>query len=437
MGPPASLPAAERLPLLRSVRQNFAWSLLGFVTFAASQWGILVVLAKLGSVEMVGEYGYGTAVTGPVFMLANMYLATVLATDSRGENDFASYCGARVATTLVALLAILGFSLFSRQGTGISAVVLAIGASKAIDSFSDILYGLFQRREAIDRIGKSMVLRGLLSLGAAAIAVRFAASALAASLAVCAMWVVILLQFDFANGAALLGSRRALVPRLQAASILKMLRSALPLGVVAGLMSLSTNIPRYFLEHGRGSKDLGIFVGLAYISTSAGLLVGSLGTAVTARLANLHAQGEISSFKRLVHRLVLFSAGLGVAEIAVAVTAGGPILRLVYTAEYAEHTTAFTVAMIAAGISHMAAFFGYATTASRRFVTQVPLWLLIVGTAAVFSAFAIPAWGILGATWALVVAAAVQLAGYGWVYARIVSRGTTSGRVQPVDLGQG
>src|SRR5262249_59044066 len=124
-------------------------------------------------------------------------------------NDFGNYSGARLVTTLGALLVILGIALFSRWGSGISAVVFAIAASKAIDSFSDILYGLFQRHEAIDRIGKSMLLRGLLSLCAAAIAVRFAASALAASLAVCAMWVVILLQFDIANGAALLGSRRA------------------------------------------------------------------------------------------------------------------------------------------------------------------------------------------------------------------------------------
>ena len=426
MGPEGPLPAAERLPFLASVRHSFAWSLLGNVTFAATQWGILVVLAKLGSVEMVGEYGFATAVAGPVFMLANMYLATVLATDARGENDFDKYYGARLVTTLGALLVILGIALFSRWGSGITAVVFAIAASKAIDSFSDILYGLFQRREAIDRIGKSMLLRGLLSLCAAAIAVRFAASALAASLAVGAMWAVIFVQFDVANGAALLGSRRALVPRVRAASVLKMLRSAFPLGIVGMLMSLSSNIPRYFLEHGRGSKDLGIFVGLAYISTAAGLAVGALGTAVTARLANLHAQGEIRSFKRLVHRLVLVGAGVGVAEIAVAVTAGGPILRLFYTAEYAEHRTAFVVAMIAAGISHVAAFFGYATTASRRFVTQIPLWLLIVSAAAVFSAFAVPAMGILGATWALVVAAAVQLASYAWVYTRLVARGPAS-----------
>jgi O-antigen/teichoic acid export membrane protein len=437
MRPLASPPTAERFQFLASVRQNFAWSLLGNLTYAASQWGILVVLAKLGSVEMVGQYGFAIAVTGPVFLLANMSLGVVLATDVRGENDFANYSGARLVTTLTSVLAICGLALFSRWAPAITAVVLAVAASKALESFSDILYGLFQQREAMDRIGRSMLFRGLLSLCAALVAVRFATSALAASLAVAAAWAMVFLQFDIPNGAALLGSRHALVPRLQAGSILRMLRAALPLGIVAMLISLTANIPRYFLEHGRGTKDLGIFVGLAYISTAASLVVGSLGTAVTVRLSTLHSHGELSSFKKLVGRLLLCGAGLGVAEIAVAVGAGRPVLRLLYTPEYAEHEAAFVVAMIAAGITHVASFFGYATTAARRFVVQVPLWLLIMGAAAVFSAFAIPAWGILGASWALVVAAAVQLASYAWVYARLVARDPASERPRSIELGQG
>jgi len=411
--------SSARLPFLASIRQNFAWSFLGNVVFAGSQWGVLVVLAKLGSVEMVGQYGFGVALTGPVFMLANMYLGVVLATDPRGEGQFATYSGARSVTTLVASVAILGFALLSHWGSATTAVVLAIAAAKVLDSFSDILYGLFQRREAIDRIGKSMLLRGVLSLCAAAVAVRFAPSALAASLAVVAMGAVVLWLFDIATGAALLGSRRALAPRVQATPIFRMLRAALPLGIVAMLMSLNTNIPRYFLEHERGAKDLGIFVGLAYISTAANLVVGSLGTAVITRLSTLYANGEFSSFKQAVRLLVLFGTAVGVLEVTVAVLAGGPLLHLLYRAEYVAHKTAFVVAMFAAGIWHVSAFFGYATTAARQFAAQIPLWLLITASAAVASAWMIPSWGILGATWALVASAVVQLFAYGWTYTRL------------------
>ena len=43
-----------------TLRINFLWTLGGNVVYAASQWGILVVLAKLGTPQMVGEFGAGS-----------------------------------------------------------------------------------------------------------------------------------------------------------------------------------------------------------------------------------------------------------------------------------------------------------------------------------------------------------------------------------------
>jgi hypothetical protein len=49
-----------------SLRRNFAWTVLGNVTYAACQWGMLVALAKLGSPEMVGQFALGLAIGAPV-----------------------------------------------------------------------------------------------------------------------------------------------------------------------------------------------------------------------------------------------------------------------------------------------------------------------------------------------------------------------------------
>jgi O-antigen/teichoic acid export membrane protein len=43
----------------------------------------------------------------------------------------------------------------------------------------------------------------------------------------------------------------------------------LPLGVVAALVLLNTNIPRYFIERYLGEWELGIFAALAYIMVAA------------------------------------------------------------------------------------------------------------------------------------------------------------------------
>jgi hypothetical protein len=49
-----------------TLRVNFLWMLNGNVVYAASQWGMLVVLAKLGTPQLVGEFALAPAITAPI-----------------------------------------------------------------------------------------------------------------------------------------------------------------------------------------------------------------------------------------------------------------------------------------------------------------------------------------------------------------------------------
>ena len=57
-----------------TLRRNFSWTFVSNVVYAGCQWGILMVLAKLGSPENIGQFTLGLAQTAPVFMLTNLQL---------------------------------------------------------------------------------------------------------------------------------------------------------------------------------------------------------------------------------------------------------------------------------------------------------------------------------------------------------------------------
>lgn len=405
-----------------SLRANVTWTLLGNIGYAGCQWGMLVAFAKFGDARMVGEFGLGLAISGPVFMFANLQLASVLATDAAGASAFGDYFGVRVATTAAALLTSCAVALATHGTAGAAAVIIAVAATKAIESLSDIFHGLFQRRETMDRIAKSMVFRGVLSLAVVVLAVRAFGSVVAAAIFVACVSSVVLLCFDLPNGAALLGGVRHVSPRFHLRQVISMVRVALPLGVVTMLISLTTNIPRYFLEHHGGPRDLGIFVGLAYVVTASGTVVGAMGRAATPRLANLHAAGRMPAFRSLVRTLVLCGLAIGAAGVLIVLAAGDRLLQLLYTAEYAAYAPAFAVVMLAGGIGYAGSMLGYAVTAGRRFSEQIPLWIAVTASTSIASALLIPRLGVTGGAWALVVSATVQLASYALLYARRVVR---------------
>src|SRR5262245_65481152 len=89
------------------MRRNTAWAFAGNTVYAGSQWAVFVLLAHTLPVEQVGIYAYATAITGPIFVLANLQLRNVLATRLDSSEGFADYFIARLLTTALAVVASL------------------------------------------------------------------------------------------------------------------------------------------------------------------------------------------------------------------------------------------------------------------------------------------------------------------------------------------
>ena len=106
----ASGPGTCVAPRPLSLRSNFSWTFAGNVVYAGCQWGMLMVLAKLGSPEWSGQFALGLAVTAPIIMLTNLQLRAIQATDARREYRFGHYLALRLATTALALLVIAGIA---------------------------------------------------------------------------------------------------------------------------------------------------------------------------------------------------------------------------------------------------------------------------------------------------------------------------------------
>ena len=123
------------------LRVSFSWTLAGNVIYAACQFGMLSVLAKLGSPLIVGQYALGLAITAPVFMLTNLQLRGVQATDARHEYGFADYFTLRLISTLLGTLVILVITALAHYDTTTKAVILLLAAAKAIETVSDVIAG--------------------------------------------------------------------------------------------------------------------------------------------------------------------------------------------------------------------------------------------------------------------------------------------------------
>ena len=402
-------------PARRTLRSNISWTTLGNVIYAACQWGIITALAKIGTPAMVGQFALALAVTAPIVQFLNFSLRSVQATDARREYEFQDYFTLRTVTTALAVVLILGVAGLGAHSRETTAVIMLVGIAKAVDAISDIFYGLLQQREQMDVVSKALVTNGILSLILLTLGILASGTLLLGVVGYVVGSFVPLAAYVAPRGVSLLrGSELSPVWKLfrwRADIIRRLARTALPLGIVMLLISLNTNVPRYFIEAELGQRELGVFAALAYLIVAGGTVVSAIGQAVSPRLSQYHAQGERDAFRGMIKRLMVFGLGLGVLGAIVAALTGSEILSLLYTDEYSEYVDILVVLALAAGITFAAAFAGYGMTATRRFRVQVPLFLT-VGLVGFSSAWLlIPRFGLIGAAYVLCLTALAQLAG--------------------------
>src|ERR1039458_4733159 len=122
-----SYPAPAAMPVaVPSLRVTFTWTLVGNVVYALCQWGMISGLAKLGTTAAVGQFALALAITAPVFMLTNLQLRGIQATDARSTFDFCHYFTVRAAGTCIGLIVVALILVVSSYGRSTCFVVLLV-----------------------------------------------------------------------------------------------------------------------------------------------------------------------------------------------------------------------------------------------------------------------------------------------------------------------
>src|SRR6202521_3519228 len=149
---------------------DFSWIFVGNAIYASGQFAMLMLLAKLVSPELVGQYALGLAIVYPVMMLTNLQLRAVMTSGVRYQAHFGHYLSLRLLTTSFALVIIFAMTQALRYRWELTVVVLMVGVAYGIETISDVYYARLQLHDRMVEISKSLIARALLSVLGLAVA---------------------------------------------------------------------------------------------------------------------------------------------------------------------------------------------------------------------------------------------------------------------------
>lgn len=377
---------------MASLRKNFSYMLTGRAVYAATQWLLIIALARLTSPESLGHFTYALAITGPVIIFFQLNMRAYMATDAVESFRFSDYLATRVVSLAAAITLILIATLQHATSPAASALIVLVGLYKSAEAVSDVYYGVLQKNERLGPVALSVAVRGIAALLVMVLAVILFDSIIVGAAGILTAWVLLLTLYDRPMAVSMTSPDEGTT----ASRMWRLARACFPMGLVLTLMSLRVNIPVYFIRNEMGTESVGYYSAVSYFLTAGALISGSLAQTTSPRLARLLHAGDTEGFVRLLYKLLVGATVVGLSGVLVAALFGDSILAIFYGASYARLDSLLVVIMLAASANYLAQLLGMSLTVARL------LWFqLFSNGAAVLMVFLVafhlvPSHGLVG-----------------------------------------
>lgn len=411
------------------LKSNFIWVLVGNIVFGLSQFLVISLISKFGTIEMVGVYTLALGITAPVFLLLNFNLRSIQATDQKNEYSFLYYFSFRSLTSMITLFIIVIILLLADYSLFTSSIILIVTITKFIESQSDVVFGYFQKIEYMRVISLSRIIRGILTVLVIGLALLTTKSIVFALIGMMAVNLLVFIFFDMKN------LYKEAIQKVRFSDLflvmkdkkmlLLMFAMGLPLGLASALDSLTINSQRYVIEFSLSIEEVGYYASITYLMISGQTIVSALSHAVLPRLT-VYFTDNYKKYIRLVYLLVFLGIGMGLILTAITHIWGPVILTILYTEEFMNYSNVLFIVMIIASIWYLTGFLNAALLATRKFTSQLYIYLLSFLVTFIFTIIFTTDFGLMGSAYALLAGMTTRLLAIIIVLVRIITNRNSS-----------
>lgn len=382
---------------------NFIWNSIGGCLNAGQSVIILMVISRVCGLETAGIFSIAFA-TGNLFMyLGNYGVRNYQVSDLKEKASFPDYVCHRILTVALMLLASAVYVLWSLLYGGYSAYkagcVMAMCVLKAVDCMEEVFEGRYQQRGRLDRAGKLVTFRLIVSIGGMLIALAATGDLLLSTwiAVVLAAAASVFLIIRFRDTAAWPGRT------MHRRSVADLMKACFPVCAANFLSFFMINEPKYAIDAAMDETAQACYNFIAMPVFVIQLLTMFIYQPMLIRMTQSYVKRERSEFLGHFARVTLALLVISVPVLLAARFLGIPVLSALYATDLTDCRTPFMLLMTG---SIFLAFNGFcaAVLTIMRAQNRIPLVYL---AGSILSLLLTPAltssYGISGASLAFVI----------------------------------
>lgn len=361
-----------------SVKNTYIFNAAGAINAAVTMLGIQMLATRILGAEWAGRISADTTTVLLCYHLGQLNMRPYQCTDVKEAYSFSEYFTLKTMTVSLMILICLVYAGFRNLEPERCLFCLSFLAYKALASFSDCFWGMFQQRGRLDLAGLGMAVYELLGIGSFAAVLILTKRPGFAGLGMACLGLAHLLLYTLPIGSAL----DSIGLSSQWKKILTLITILVPLFAAGYFMNIAITIPKYALEMSHGEEALGIFAAVFMPAQSVLLASGFFFQPNLRPLAEYASKKDAGKFGSLLKRLFLAVVLLDAFIMVCAYLLAVPVLSSLFGLDFSPYRADIVMILAGGGFFALYTLFSYALIAMRKEKGMAVLAFLVLAAAA-------------------------------------------------------
>lgn len=314
------------------MKKNVAWNVAGSFFYTISQWIITILIVYLGSYEQAGYLSLAMATTSSFAVISLFNVRGYQISDVNHEFSTGIYVGARVISCVASFIACCLYTIL-KNDIYISVCIGAFMLVRIAEAVVDVMHGIDQMNDRYDIIGKSYIIRGLLTCIPFFITYLISHDLAVTLLVIACLNLLSAFIFDVRISKKIEIYKVVLVDK----KVIQLFKACIPMVIFSFALNLVCLITKEYLEQIQGAEVLGIYSSMASPTLVVQVFASVVFNPFIPKVAELYQNKKKTEIKKMMKAVYCALIGLACFSFGIGMMVGKFGLRLLYGESILEY----------------------------------------------------------------------------------------------------
>lgn len=354
-------------------RKNFIWNILGTGFNAFNSLFFMIAVTRINGVDNAGIFTIAFS-TACIIYIVGVYAGRIYqVTEPDKSITDKEYIINRIITTVSMLILVILFSVIRGYDIFKSTVFLLLTTYKALEAFSDVIYGILQKNEKLDIAGKSLFFKSLISVIAFVAIDAITKNMIISIISIILVSVLILIFYDLKNGIKYIDLK---LP-VKKENIIKIFKAGFFTFAISFLGMYVLNAPKYAIDSYLENNYQTIFGIIVMPATVIGLVAQFLIHPYLNQIVALYEEKNLKGLNKLALKLIIYILGVGVISSISAYFLGTQVLGLIYGLDLSAYRLGLLIIIIASTLYTIGVIYSSILTTVRETFSQFIIYIVM------------------------------------------------------------